>query len=72
MEDKCFVFEESLIESAQDTMKKLINKQYYIPAIKTGLPYLLIAISLSKDDLGRRSLELCYLRNTTEGEGRKI
>lgn len=48
--DRCFIFEETVGDctSAKDSLAKLVKKQYYLEAVKTSLPYLLIGIHVKK------------------------
>lgn len=65
-DDRCFVFEESLIHSAQATLQKLLRKRYYIEATKTEVPFLLISISADSNESGCVDISMMFLYNTIE------
>lgn len=71
--DRCFIFEETVgdFTSAKDSLAKLVEKQYYLEAVKTSLPYLLIGIHVKKveEDF---DVSMYYLHNTYSGEGKEV
>ena len=70
--DRCFVFEETICnKSVEETLTKLLTKEYYIEAVKTKLPFLLIAVNVV-DIEGFASVTMSYLYNATDGEGEEV
>lgn len=67
MKDRCFVVEESLIQSGEKALKKLIKKQYFREAVATGLDYMLIGIGIHKIEGKEVDVSICYLINKKEG-----
>jgi len=60
MEDRCFVLEESMELSAEDALQKIFTKQYNLPAVNLGLPYLLIGLSVGEGINGIADISLCF------------
>lgn len=72
MKNHCFIIEESLIESDEAALSKLITKEYYKEVEELKLPYMLIGLAVEKNIEGIATVSMAYLLNTYEGEGKIV
>ncbi|XP_065225331.1 uncharacterized protein LOC135849083 [Planococcus citri] len=60
----CIVFEESVKDSALESIRELVSKKYHLESEATKLPFVLIGLSVKDGNNGSYWIGLAYLRNT--------